>query len=904
MTILHDATALAVPPARRLGRYFAVRVGGLPYATVSVLACPRAAGHAQALLDLETELSDLAEPLGDLLHQIIGADDDNLSRRRLLALRRQVFHGTMPTDPQAALAAVTAYPDAIGPVREWLARRGQADVELRELGTVLADEVAAARAGLWRLSGDPRLRAGIQIASPALDEQLVALAGRDGAPPPAKKLRRVERSIVSYLYRAACKTSPFSSFTAVGAGVFDDTAIGPEPSVATSPRSYARLNVVALARIVDAVCADPGRRGDLPVVLSPGLRQDPGRVRYVRHWVTTGDDSAAVSFDSIQDGLFYLRRSGLLDALTALLTDGHAVRCAELSAWLQERTAAGPQRCEEYLSILLRLGILQLAGLAIDVHAPDPLTQLRDFLAELREPWAVDLAHRLAEPIALLTEFRDEDLAGRRLTLRRLREALREVQAELGTQDASLPQSLVYEDCRVPGEAAMPAGSWQRLAATDLAAVEAVLPTFDLTLPHRITFHGFFLARYGAGGRCDDLLRLVEDFHEDLYDQYVSSTAELRRFTEDGTYRPEENWLGRPELDRLDQARQDLVAYVRGAVQADAGAAEIRLDPARLHTIGGGLRDLFGGFRPQSHLVQLAQGPDGPLVVLNQSLGGLSFPFSRFTHCFDDATPPLSPRLRTAATEAAPPGAVFAEVTGGPATTNLNLHAQLTDYVIVCPGDSSIVPPAARLPLDDLYLCHDIGADRVVLRSRRLDREVIPVYLGYLVPMALPQLHRTLLLLSPTSLAPLDIWRGVPATPDADGVTRRPRVRAGEVVLSRRSWSVDASALPVRRDGDTDADWFLGWQRWRRAYGLPAEMFATVHPAGSRAGQRPKPQYVDCSAYLSLVALEALIGGGAGRVVFREMLPGGGDLHSAGGHVTEYVIETFPIAPTSGADRD
>ena len=51
---------------------------------------------------------------------------------------------------------------------------------------------------------------------------------------------------------------------------------------------------------------------------------------------------------------------------------------------------------------------------------------------------------------------------------------------------------------------------------------DRILPAFDLTLPQRMTFKGFFLARFGHGGRCDDLLRLVHDFHEDFYDQYLS----------------------------------------------------------------------------------------------------------------------------------------------------------------------------------------------------------------------------------------------------------------------------------------------------------------------------------------------------------------------------------------------
>ena len=631
------------PSTRLLGRYFAVRVGGLPFDTVAALRCEQATGCAGEILDLEAQLAAAAEPIGDLLHDLIGANDDSGSRRDLLALRRKIFQGKAPADPDAALAAVLAVdPEAAARVRDWLIRRRHLTGRQRDLETLLDADVAATRAELLRLCGDPRLRAGMQVASPALDEQLVALTGRTTASP-AKKLRRVERSVLSYLYRTACKTSPFSWFTGIGVGEFtgtaDTTVAGIELDVPSTWRGHVRLNVVVLTRIVDAVCADVARRGDLPMVLSPGLRRDPERIRYVRRWVTQGDDRAPVSFDAIQDGLFYLRRSGVLDGLTGLLQGGGTWRCADLTDWLRRQTRSDPQRCDEYVSILLRLGVLQIDGFAVDVHTPDPLRQLRDFLTTLQRPWADELALRLASPIALIEAFRDGGLAERRAAMHQLQEALRDVQDHLGAGAVSLPQALLYEDCRVGGDLSMPAGPWRRFAEHELAAAEAVLPAFDLTLPHRIMFHGFFAARYGAGGRCDDLLRLVEDFHEDLYDQYVISTADIRPFGEDGSYRPEENWLGRPELSRLDRVRQDLADHLRSAAQAAPGAAQIRLDPAALHEIGGDLQGLFGGFRPQSHLVQVVPRPEGPLLVLNQSLGGLSFPFSRFTHCFGATAP-------------------------------------------------------------------------------------------------------------------------------------------------------------------------------------------------------------------------------------------------------------------------
>ncbi|WP_127503870.1 lantibiotic dehydratase [Actinoplanes solisilvae] len=846
---------------------FVARVAGLPLSAVDPLRAPATCTWADEVLALEQRLAVGAAEVSDLLYELVNDNDDEAARRRLLTLRRQIFNNVLPANPDPGLAGLPA-------VREWLDLRALLARREEEGAAVFAADSTRARRHLWGLADEPRLRGGLQLASPTLDEQL-------GKPPeltrPAnKRTRRVERSLLSYLYRTACKTSPFSTFTAVALGRFTDGGL--ELELSEQWQRHVRLNVVLVARLAELISADPQRRGDLSVELTPGWLHDADRIRYVRHWVTTGDDSAAVSFDSVRDGLFFLRRSGILDELTTLLHQRGTMRCADLVDRLRTATGATHEDGETYLSTLLRLGMLRLVGLDTDVHVKDPVRTLAATLGQLDRPWADQLAARLHEIAELVDAYRDGDLDQRRDLLRRLRTAL------AGLGGPSLPQTLLYEDSRVAGEpVTVGAEAWQRLIATDLAAVERVLPAFDQNRPHRIMFHGFFLARFGVGGRCDDLLRLVEDFHDDLYDQYSSYTSGRRPFAEDGTYTPEENWLGRPEMTALDKARQLFAARLA----EDSAAAELTLPASFLDEVGSLLGAATG---PQGHFVQLALRDDGPLLVLNQSFGGLSFPFSRFTHCFDDDTPTLAERLRTQAAEKAPPGAVFAELTGGAATTNLNLHDRLTDYVIVCPGETSSVPADRRLTLDDLTLVHDPATDRIVLRSTRLGQEIVPVYLGYLVPMALPQIPRTLLLLSPASMVRLDVWRGVPSTASTDGVTTRPRLRVGNVVLARRSWSARVGDLPGTGDPGADPAAFLGWRRWRARHGVPEQVFATVYPA--RSMTNPKPQYVDFASPLSLQAFRSSLDGPDDRVVLREMLPAAGEL-AAGGHVSELAVETF-----------
>ncbi len=189
------------------------------------------------------------------------------------------------------------------------------------------------------------------------------------------------------MYRTACKTSPFSTFTGVALGSLTGTD-GLRLRVDEEWRAQARLNVVALGRLADAVIADPARRADLPVAPASGWGRDDGRVRYVRRWVTAGDDDTAVTFDAVRDRLFFLRRSGTLDRLLGLFEErrGSVLRYGELVEWLARDQGAAREECEQYLGALLDVGMVQVPCLRTEVHDTDPLRAFQGALGAWSAP--------------------------------------------------------------------------------------------------------------------------------------------------------------------------------------------------------------------------------------------------------------------------------------------------------------------------------------------------------------------------------------------------------------------------------------------------------------------------------------------------------------------------------------
>jgi hypothetical protein len=257
-----------------------------------------------------------------------------------------------------------------------------------------------------------------------------------------------------------------------------------------------------------------------------------------------------------------------------------------------------------------------------------------------------------------------------------------------------------------------------------------------------------------------------------------------------------------------------------------------------------------------------------------------------------------------------PHGAVFAQLLGG-VNSNLNMNPAIAPCEIVFPGDRSLRPAHEQVPVSDLYIQHNQQRDMLELRSRSIDRRVIPLYLGFLIPAALPDLCQLLLKFSPVTWIPALLLLPDKAAPAADEIVYSPRVRYGSIVLQRASWSIPCESMPHRADAAGDAEHMVAVLRWRRAHGLPGRGFlkSTGRPSfgaedakpqdsddGAKlfAGMTHKPMFVDFDSHFCLGLVDRLVSKKKSRVQLTECLPDKDELclrTPQGGYVTEFMIE-------------
>lgn len=848
-TTISTATLREPGTGSLLSSRFLLRVAGLPFETVDQLSLTQSVEWAHAVMGVEAQLEELREGVTAVLHEAVRLHaDDRKLQRALISIRRDVFNGRAPKGEKAAniVASVPALLDS--GLGEWLEQVRRRDTLLADGQKIFELEVEKRRANLKAAIQEPSFRKGLLVASPTLERDLDHYLKAPNIKL-NRRLRLVERAALLYLLRTACKTSPFSTMGVVASGrVSTDSpntdAVTDFQVASLEQKSFVRLNVGILSRLSMLLLSNQEIQRDLPLRLKDGWEIYGDRVRYLRRSINISNYEGPQLMDTVKESIFHLPLSPTLRRLIEFLGQAGECKLSELTGKLKslDHDAGDELQIEDFLFHLLRLDLLVVPGLRLSVAEPDFLTKYRLRLATIDNELTRAAATHLHEIELFVASYPDESVAGRREILAGVERELKSCYRILGGDEEEVPRTLLYEDATISlPRLDISVAKWgDRFAG--LREIQKLLPIFDMTVGPRLVMNAFFKTIYGVGQRCDDVLSFTEVFTQDYYDQYRRAIMRKAQTDDDGTLLPSLNHFNIPEINALDELRQDLASYIgEELAMTPAGSHEMQLSPEAVNALGARIPPSVSRLASHSFFSQMAETEDGPRLVVNRVYSGMTQMFSRFVYPLENSGDDrIAADLRENLEQLQPPGTIFAELQGA-SDTNLNLHPIVTRYEIICPGDRSSRPLAEQIPLSDLYIQHDSESNTLHLRSRRLQKEIIPLYLGFLLPSALPQLRQVLINFSCTSFATPYFWIGVKGGPKVGNtIAFYPRIGYGDVILQRAIWKMTPDYLPKRAPQESDADYFLAMTRWQKQNGLPRRVFVTPDSLSPRGEQSPE----------------------------------------------------------------
>jgi hypothetical protein len=898
---------------------FLLRIGGLPINVVDDLRFEHTNQWIETLLSFEQALLERKGRLVDALHEEVNTCKEQISmRRKLINLKRDVFNMRMLNN----IADVREIASALSsPTREWLEEWADLWERYQHLSAhgseIFQQEMCQKRALFKQVINTEDFRKGILLASPVLDQAINSYLASDNLRL-NRTARTVERSLVEYLLRTACKTSPFSTFTTVSSGTIEANTTDALNQViayeteSMEKKSFIRLNMAVLSRLSSLILSSGMSRKDLPVQFTTDHHIQNNRIRYLRRIQNMNDidEEAPIALDQIHENVFYLPVGKLLASLLAFMGN-HKIRYGEIIANICSLSIykGAEEEIDMYLQHLLRLGLLIIPDLQQDIHNSYPVTSYLQGLRAIGTPMTDQIAELLSEIELFIQAYTSASVSKRRELFTQIKQQVHKCDAKLGQADAPIPRTLIYEDTMVHfRNLRINESAWKDISQS-VSELQQMLPVLDVNLPRKLVTRGYFQAWYGVGERCDDFLSFAYEFRLGFFEQYLQAAGRGPAENNRGQEKPRRiNHFQQPEFEMIDSAQQAIVDYMQQAYdRLSTDSKELRLDDDFISTLLPYIPGSNGCLSSHTLFSQFANVDGEPLLIINRIYTGLTVMFSRFAYFLDaEEGHRLVEDLRAHLRRLQPSNAVFAELKGGYDATNLNLHPQVTAYELVCPGDISTRPEEEQIPLDDLFIRDDVQSSCLRLYSKRLGKEVIPLYLGFLMPMALPEIQQVLLNFSYNTMSFMNFWNDVKRE-DADAaVVYYPRLRYKNLVLQRAHWEVQANALPRRESGQTDEDFFFCIARWRRQHNLPVKVF--VAPALTRDDLAPgvteegsnrkmltyKPLFIDFENYFAITLLEALSRDASTRIVISEMLPDREQLwleHDGQSYVSEFVWE-------------
>jgi thiopeptide-type bacteriocin biosynthesis protein len=627
----------------------------------------------------------------------------------------------------------------------------------------------------------PELRDGIFVASPSVDEAL-EIWEKD---PDSRQGRKLEPTLVSYFSRAAARATPFGLFAAFTTGTVNaQTKL--HLKARDWYRRHSRLDMDYLWALAETVERDRQLRRLFIYEPNSSLYEAAGRLRLAQARLTaTGRSYHLVAVD----------KNPYLTGVLERAREGTTLRVAAEGLVDDEIT---PAEAEEYVADLVDNQLLVSNARPVltgDEPVEGMITTLR---AHAETAWIAD---RLDQARAALDVI---DAAGPGASSDRYR-AVASVLADLPAQpDLS---RLVQVDLVKPAQEATLGGG---VVSEIMRGVKILHQLASEGAGGLARFRESFSKRYGTRE-----VPLVEALDEEIgigFERSESPLAEasplLAGLAFRGHDREAMSWTGRDAL------------LLRKLAQALAeGAGEIALEASDLEALASQQhRPLPDSFYVVAAVAAesdhaIAQGAfrvsliwvDGPPAAL--MLG-------RF--CHPDQTLHTFVRAQLQAEEARRPEQVFAEIVHLPdgRTGNILCRPVLREYEIPYLGRSG-APADRQIPVTDLLV--SVSNDRIVLRSRRLGREVAPrLTTAHDEDWRNLGVYRFLCALQRQDVASALTWDWGPLR-DAPFL---PRVVSGRLVLSRARWNLaQADLLTLGQTGTRDQ--FAAVQAWRAERRLP-----------------------------------------------------------------------------------
>jgi hypothetical protein len=290
-------------------------------------------------------------------------------------------------------------------------------------------------------------------------------------------------------------------------------------------------------------------------------------------------------------------------------------------------------------------------------------------------------------------------------------------------------------------------------------------------------------------------------------------------------------------------------------------------------------KDSLTGFPSLGSLIQLYKEEGRFKAYIDAVFMGFGKLWGRFLHLFPGV---VTDDIRQRNESLQPAGFKWAENTDA-SIYNPNIHPPLLNYEVQVPGGQHLLKSDRQLRISDLAIRQRPASKEIELWHLPSKSPVKIFDFGFEALENRSPLYGLLALFSYKLVGPITLINLLDqriSTRDEQGIRYLPRVSFGEhLTLRRRGWGFPKDVLPVKEKGESDFDYFIRIQQWRKKFGLPGRVFIKIissksnSSANRQKGDHYKPQYIDFESPVFIQLFGKLLPKVQDELLIEEMLP-------------------------------
>ena len=323
--------------------YYLVRIAGRPFSNLDALCLEKSARYIEKIIKTEAKISEWGESISESLYKFVQQVVDQKELLQLaISLRRDVYNGR-PIQ-ESALQQLRHEMDSV--LYDEITNFQRAQANLNELRGSYRDrlpkELKELRGTFREVLDNDKFKSGVLLGSSQLCSALEHYLQNTRKSSKEKD----ELGFIKYYSRMVAKTSPFSTFTNLSLGAFNNTSLTLYEKERDKEHSLIRLNVRLLKYFMNVLWQYYPFYKHVPVRFNSTVEIESDKYVYLLN---------AYNNEAFQE----VGRQPLIDFLLTRLSDNSFMPYAELVADLESNVDSTVEELTDFIDNLLTYGLLE-----------------------------------------------------------------------------------------------------------------------------------------------------------------------------------------------------------------------------------------------------------------------------------------------------------------------------------------------------------------------------------------------------------------------------------------------------------------------------------------------------------------------------------------------------------------